>query len=292
MKKKFLSIFVALTLAATMFSTTLAFAEESTMEITDLTVEVESDNKCSVWFSSNEPGEAVLTWRSNGTVLGSATEQFSVYGPFGGSCHFRNIDTADADSIALVVNNVNGVKQYEKTFPVPNLDHISNFQFKRIGQNEIEISFTSDEAGKIMLEATVEKDGQITGGRFGYSFVAGDNVVTSPLIYPAQTQDHTDDPMSCLFAFMSLQDGVSSSVWMPIAVIPAFVPLGETPDTIAPSEKESKEAVASETAETAKSLIPKSGDSNRGAAVVVLIGAVALGTVSFRVMKKAQKNAA
>ena len=204
MKKKFLSIFVALTLAATMFSTTLAFAETQTITVPD-----------------------------------------------------------------------------KEGFPV------TNITYTRTATDELVFSFTVDRAGSFVFELgdTPDEDGnsQLIGRNY-IDIEAGDHTWTTYIFIPGYPFI-SNDAFAGTLSFRFIDEGVYVAGPESLTLPALNEPIEES--TSLPVE----EVVASETTETAKSLIPKSGDENRTVGMVMLLASLAVAGVSFRALRKEQTKA-
>ena len=192
MKKKFLSIFVALTLVATMFSTTLVFAEEgsspevefSWVELIEFTGELIVSLRADGDLSNKEVD---FIWSSQGEVLGSSTREFW-YDSYWGSYAQGTIYDERADSVAIIVKDESGKEIFNRVFTTPRFTSVSDFEIERTATNEAKLSFTSDKAGTLQFQATyVDKDNP-DRNPYGWrhiadaGFVAGANEIILPLV--------------------------------------------------------------------------------------------------------------
>ena len=295
MKRKFISIFVALSLAATMFSGALAFAEEnesleevtevesgeiagdeavSALDVTISNVRIyfDKDGIFTFSFVPSDSGSATLTLTKGETEVATASTGWEGT-EYGIDFAFGEGEANEADSITLVVYNLDGTEAFRNTYPVPNLDFLKDFTVTRTGTNEITVTFTSDRAG--VFSACVYFECGFEPGKLEHFNSANFGIGENKLVLKLVTDDYGDE-------YLNLDNAAKDGYYMFNVSFETYDAYYVTGWITIPAFE----------VEAAKSLIPKSGDSNRGAAVVVLIGAVALGAVSFRAMKKAQKNAA
>ena len=246
MKKKFLSVFVALTLVATMFSTTLAFADEEV--VTDVSVIRTSDTDLWVSFGSKKEASCECFFYLDGSDLGISSDIFSVEDD--GEWRFSKNITIPTTSPLMGGDQANGVRiwvgdenseYYNKLFNIPPYDSL-DFKVKRIAKNEITVEFTSEKPGSllVMVSSLAHYWGVLPGSTQDFS--SGYNKMTFRLLHEFTPEEElTNDSLETFFEFSTDEN---TAILEYIRVVPAFGDVEEDvvteePGIILPSTKDS-----------------------------------------------------